>query len=353
MKSLPPIIKYPLRILFVVLLILLILWIVKIDQVAKGEGVLIPREEFWICSLVEAQIESICVKEGDVVASGDTLIRLDNKIVQFRLKSAENDYLRAKAEREVARSELEALESPLRTHELEILRSELRALREKARIANSRLHRERALMARGGLTSAERLEEIVSDSVLVTTQIAKLLSEIALQEEGPILPLRRKAQFELEAKEAEVARTSAEVAIASHVLANHTIRAPVAGRAYMISYQPGNVVAVGDTLLLIAPLEPMLAKCYIPSEFGPWIRVGQEVTLSPEWERSYEFSGHVYSVRRYVEPKSRPSVLVHVEIDSQPPLILGNRLRVEIKLRRERLLKLLFSPFDWTSATEL
>jgi multidrug resistance efflux pump len=344
------VLKYPLRILAVAIAVLAILGLIHIDQVAKGQGKLVPGEEIWVSSLVNARVKNICVREGQAVVLGDTLIELENDLAKSRLSEAKYAHHKAVAEREAAQAALEALGAPPLKQELTTLQSELDALEEKARLTSRQLFRTQQLMSRGGFVSSKDLEEARAESVLVASQVAKLKASLEMLELGPIGPLRRKALFELKAREAEVARAKEGISLADQVLANHTILAPVDGHILMILCKRGTVPAVGDTLMLLGTKGEMLVECRIPSEFGPWLRPGQEATLWPEWEKWYEFTGTVKEVRKYVEQRSASSILVRVALNSQPPLIYGNEIKVEIKLRRASILRLLFSPFDWASA---
>ncbi len=206
------------------------------------------------------------------------------------------------------------------------------------------------LLDRGGLASAEDLEKARADSILAATQIEKSLSAVELLKLGPITPLRKKAFFTFKARDAEVADAEAAYTVVRRQLRNYTLLAPVQGRILMVLRKAGAVPAVGDTLMLIGSEDPMLAECRVPAEFAPWLKAGQRVDLWPQWESSFEISGRVHSVRRYVQRESYPSVRVLVKIDSEPPLIPGNRLVAEVKLRRASVLELLLFPFDWSIA---
>ncbi len=345
------ILKHPLRILAALIVVLALLGLIQIDQVAKGQGKLVPGEEIWISSLVNARIKSIVVQEGQAIAQGDTLIKFENELANSRLAEAKYAYHKAVAEREAARSALEALGAPPLKQELTTLQSELDALEEKARMTGKQLFRTQQLMSRGGFVSSKDLEEAKAESVLVASQVTKLKASLEMLELGPIGPLRRKALFELKAREAEVNQAQEGVSLADQILASHILLAPENGHVLMTLCKRGTVPAVGDTLMLLGTEGEMLVECRVPSEFGPWLKRGQEVTLWPEWEKSYEFTGTVKEVRRYVEQRSAPSVLVRVALRSQPPLLYGNGVNVEIKIRRASVLKLLFSPFDWASAS--
>jgi len=345
-------IQYVVRFLGFVLAFVAVLWFVEIDQVAKGTGRIVPEKEIWISALVEAQIAEVYVQEGQLVAAGDSLIAFKKDIAESRLTVAKRAYERSVAEREAARAALQAVEAPPPELELKGLNSELDGLKEKARLASRQLKMVQQLFDRGRLASAEDLEKARADSILAATQIEKSLSALELLKLGPITPLRKKAFFTFKARDAEVAEAEATYTVVRRELGNYTQLAPAQGRVLMVLSRAGAVPAVGDTLMLIGSEDPMLAECHVPAEFAPWIRPGQHVDLWPQWASSFEFSGRVHSVRRYVQRASYPSVRVLVKIDSVTPLIPGNRLVAEVKLRRASVLELILFPFDWSTAGE-
>lgn len=336
--------------LAVVLAILVILRLVEIDQVAKGTGRIVPEKEIWISGLVEAQIAKVYVAEGQLVAAGDSLIAFKSDIAESRLTVARRAYERSVAEREAARATLQAVEASPPEQELKGLSSELEAMKEKSRLANWQLKMAHRLFDHGGLVSADDLEKARSDSILATMHIEKSLSALELLKSGPITPLRKKAFFTFKARDAEVAEAEAAYKMVRREMGRYTLRAPGPGRILMVLRKAGGVPSVGDTLMLIGSEDPVLAECHVPAEFAPWIRRGQDVNLWPQWESSFEFSGQVQSVRRYVQRKGYPSVRVLVRIDSVPPLVPGNRLVAEVKLRRASVLELILFPFDWSIA---
>ena len=345
--------KFVLRFLAVILAVVVILWLVEIDQVAKGTGRIVPEKEIWISALVEAQIAEVYVREGQRVAAGDSLIAFKNDIVESRLTVAKRAYERSVAEREAARAALQAVEAPPHEQELKGLNSELEAMKEKSRLANWQMKMAKRLFDQGGLVSADDLEKARSDSILASMHIEKSLSALELLKSGPITPLRKKAFFTFKARDSEVAEAEAAYTLVRQEMRHYILRAPEPGRILMVLRKAGAVPAVGDTLMLIGSEDALFAECHVPAEFAPWIRRGQDVDLWPQWESSFEFSGQVHSVRRYVQRKGYPSVRVLVKIDSAPPLIPGNRLAAEVKLRRASVLELILFPFDWSIAGRL
>lgn len=350
MAEVSSILRFSIRAIVILFFVSIVLWFVEIDQVAVGEGHVTSERETWISSRVQARVESVLIKEGEKVALGDTLVILDGTIARFQLDEAKQLYRTAIAEREVSRAELEILETPPSRNAIAVLQSELRSSREQLGHAQGQLRRERELMRRGGLTSAEKLAKAVLDSKLTALRVQKIASTIAAEQEEPIAARKRKARFDLQANQALVRRAEVEISKKSRNLADHSLVAPDSGRIHLVSVRWGDMVAEGDSLLLLVPTGRKYAKCMVPAKFGPWLEVGQRVTISPVWERSYELSGQVNAVRRHVE-KNHLSVLVDVSFDSPPPLTLGDKIRVEITLRRSGLLKLLLFPFEWEQAT--
>jgi hemolysin D len=89
--------------LIVLLFVIACLWAVfgKIDIVAVAQGKVIPSEAVkQIQALETARIKAIHVKEGDIVEQGQSLIELDNSLVQAELFALEAELLGVDQSRE-------------------------------------------------------------------------------------------------------------------------------------------------------------------------------------------------------------------------------------------------------------
>ena len=89
-SPLPRVMLYTLLILFV----LIVLWAIfgKVDVVAVAQGKLVPQSYLKIVQPAEAGIvKEILVKEGDTVAQGQVLMRMDAKLQESDTKMVEAD----------------------------------------------------------------------------------------------------------------------------------------------------------------------------------------------------------------------------------------------------------------------
>lgn len=192
-------------------------------SVIYGNG-RIEATDVRIGSEIGGRVAESRLIEGKAVASGDLLVRIDDTELGLRLAQS-------KAERETAER--------VRTR----VEAELAVARHHASTARSDAQRYRTL--RGSETvSAQRLEQ----------------AENALQEaEGNVRAL------EAALREAEAQRDAADkaVALVNEQLAKARISAPVAGTILVKATEPGEVVAPGQSLAIMADLSRLELKLFV------------------------------------------------------------------------------------------
>lgn len=281
-------------------------------------------------------VESILVDEGDRVAAGDPLIRLDPKLVRSRLVTAESQLYEIQARRarlEAERDEADAIEFPDQlvavmdqneevaeliegqrrlfearkettrqqidqlegrreqiARQIEGITAQQTALEQQLALINEELTAQQSLLDRG-LTQASqvlalrredaRLRGQVGELIANAGEAAERISEIDLQ----ILSLNTQRREEaittlrdLRFREVEYVET---VATASEQLTRMVITAPVGGIVYNLSvFAERAVIRPADQVLFIVPQDrPLIIATRIEPIHVDQVQVGQEVTL--------------------------------------------------------------------------
>jgi macrolide-specific efflux system membrane fusion protein len=224
-------------------------------------------------------LQSVSVREGQMVESGDALAQIDDADARFAKRKAELELAGA---RKLAESDVK-----------------VRYARKSAEVAESELRR--------ALESEKRLADSVSASEL--DQLRLIAEKTALEIE----------QAELEM---QLARTSRElkendVATAEHAIRQRKITAPLAGFVAEINRRQGEWVQPGQTILRILRLDRLRAEGLVDArqlrgEVGSLsvrltVRIGDEPV---------EYAGKIVFVSPEVDPVSG-QVRVWAEIDNR------------------------------------
>lgn len=162
------------------------------DTAVVAEGRLVPRESVDLSFVTSGQVAEVLVEEGDIVAKGDVLVRLDNR-EQFEsaVAGAELELQAAKEERLAAQKALEALTDDLpqaQTQALEAVKNARQAVDQTQRRYDSLIStadqvdldaaQANLVLAREALDKAkedyEPYENKPEDNVVRATYLARL-----------------------------------------------------------------------------------------------------------------------------------------------------------------------------------
>jgi adhesin transport system membrane fusion protein len=210
-----------------VVLLLLLLWaaLATVDEVARGDGKVIPSRQLQVVQSFDGGVvEEILVHEGQVVNQGDVLLRIDSTrfLSSFRENRAQLLALQARAARLQALTAGRELQLPddvlteapnIARHEQDLFESNRRELAGQIVIAQNQLEQrlEELNEVRAKAAQAQRAYEFVNQELAVTRP---LLTSGAISE-VEVLRLERevsKTQGELQQAQAQQQRIEAAVA---------------------------------------------------------------------------------------------------------------------------------------------
>lgn len=208
-------------------LVLLLVWsaLARVDEVARGEGRVIPSRQLQVVQSFDGGVvEEILVREGQVVNEGDLLLRIDPTrfVSNFRENRAQFLSLQARAARLQALTsggdlvfspELLAQAPELANQERDLFAANRREINEQRTIADNQLQQRQEELneVRAKLTQARRAFELINQELTVTRP---LLASGAISE-VEVLRLEReasRAQGELKQSESQLLRIQAAVA---------------------------------------------------------------------------------------------------------------------------------------------
>lgn len=390
-----------------VILLLLLLWaaFASVDEVARGEGKVIPSRQLQVVQSFDGGVvEEILVHEGQVVNAGDLLLRIDSTrfVSSFRENRAQYLALQARAARLQALTTNSVLvfspeltiEAPdIATHERNLYQSSRSELDEQLTIARTQLEqREEELNeVRAKVAQAKRAVELVSQELNVTRP---LLSSGAISE-VEILRLERevsRTQGELQQAQSQSLRIQAAVAEAEgklrevELVANNTwrgelsetlgklsslsesgtgladrvkyaeIRAPVRGTVQRLFVNTlGGVVQPGHQVLEMVPLgDQLLIEAKVSPRDIAFLHPGQPAIVK---FTAYDFViyGGLEGTLEHISPdtitdeRENTFYLVRVRtdrsgFDSSLPIMPGMMTQVDILTGKKTVLSYLLKP---------
>ncbi|MBB5207373.1 HlyD family secretion protein [Chiayiivirga flava] len=271
-------------------------------------------------------IVEIAVREGEQVAAGAVLVRLDEARSRAALAAAQAEVRRlgdVLAERQAG----------ARGEEREQARAQIAAAAALER--NARLERERvdALLARGLVPRAQAdAAGAAHDSAAASLRAARAAS--ALLEQGTRAEQIAQADAALAAAQAQVDRLAVD-------LQRLRVHAPRAGIVDSLPYEVGDQVAIGAPLVHLLVGDAPYARVYVPQPLRADVHVGDGVRVLLEGE-TRAFAGRVRMIRStpsftpyyalHGDDAARLSYLAEVQLGAEAAaLAVGLPLRVEIE----------------------
>lgn len=221
------------------------------------------------------RIASVSVEEGDEVASGDTLARLESAELAAALSAAE-------AAAAGARARLSEAEAGPRSQE----RAQLAAAVRIAENRHDEAQRERQRaenLFEGGAISRQQRDAAVTAADVAEQALAQAREALQLANAGTRPEQIAAARAAVQQAEAQEARTRA-------ALEDAVVIAPFDGRVTVKHRQPGEVVGPGVPVLTLQNPDDRWVRIYVREDRIGTVQVGQAASIRSDTyvDRTYE-----------------------------------------------------------------
>jgi HlyD family secretion protein len=238
-----------------------------LEHIASGNG-RIEAVEIDIAPRQPGRIEAIEVREGELVRSGQVLVRMDTESLQAQLRQAEARLQQAEDAVGTARSQLAqrdsekaAVQAVVVQRQTELTAAQRRAqrfadLRQQAFISQQQLDDQTETVDRAAaVLAAARAQVAASDAA-----IAAARNQI------------RGSESAVEAARAEVARIRTDID-------DSLLKAPRDGRVQLIVARTGEVVGAGGRVLNLVDLKDVYMTFFLPTSAAGRVALGGEARL--------------------------------------------------------------------------
>ena len=219
-------------------------------------------DNFQASAPMPTTVKMIYVKQGDSVRQGQMLLRLDD--ADPRLQAA-----RAEAQLKGAEADLSAVEHGGTQEEVLTTRSALVKAKAERDAAQRNLEAMQRLLQTGAASQAE--VDAAQNRVRVADSEAHLLEQ-KLKD--------RYSQPEIGHVEAQRAEAQASLQAAHDVLRNSNVAAPRAGTVYSLPVRDGAFVNTGDLLVQMADLHKVRVRAFVDEPEIGRLRPGQTVEVT-------------------------------------------------------------------------
>ncbi|MDD5366652.1 MAG: HlyD family efflux transporter periplasmic adaptor subunit [Gallionellaceae bacterium] len=295
---------------------------------ASGNG-RIEAVEVDIAAKSPGRIREILVNEGELVAAGQVVARMDTDVLAAQLRQAEAQLQQARSAVATARSQL-ALREAEKAANLAVL-----AQREaELDIAGKRQARSTLLAGEG----ASSQQEADDDSARVKGAVAAVG---AVRAQGAAADAAvAAARTQIVGAESAVAAVQASIERIQADIADSALLAPRAGRIQYRVAQPGEVVGGGGRVLNMVDLADVYMTFFLPTAAAGKLALGDEVRLVLDAAPQYVIPAQVSFVADVAQftPKTvetaveREKLMFRVKARLDPDLLRKHILLVKTGL---------------------
>jgi len=217
-----------------------------------------------ISSKVAGRLETLALREGDRVAVGSELARIETTDIRLALRQA-------RAERAQAAAELRLRVAGARREDIAELTAQLAAVKAELDNAEGDLQRMQGLLDRGSGTPKAR-DDARTRRDMAAARLAAMEQALARLRAGS------RAE-EIDAARARLAATEARIAQLQQQLQDAVVVSPLSGIVTEKVAEPGELLSVGSPLCVVTDLSDAWLTVYVAEPDLGRIRIGQEADV--------------------------------------------------------------------------
>lgn len=221
-----------------------------------------------VATKAAGRLQNIQVKEGDLVAQGDVLARMDTASLEASRAESSAALAQAQATRDAAQSQV-----LLRRSDVDAAKALVQQRDAELAAAHKRVARTRTLTEEG----ASSRQDLDDDEARVATAQATLLAARAQV---------RSAQAAVEAAQAQQASAMAAIDASRATLArievdlgDAALRAPRPGRVQYLVARQGEVLGAGGKVLSLLDIGDVYMNFFAPEKDAGRVAIGSEVRI--------------------------------------------------------------------------
>ena len=280
-----------------------------LQQTVVASGRIATPQRVSVASVLAGRVAAIPVIEGQTVLRGQLLIALDDQDLKSTLAQAQAGAMQASA---AVRKQRE-LALPTAVQALASAQSQQnQAQQQLKRVADLR---KRSFVSQMQLDEAQRNFEVAQTqtrSALLSVQSNRELGSDAF------------------AAQAGLAQAQANAQLAGVKLAQHAILAPVNGTLISRKVEPGDTVAPGVELMLLAPLGPVEIVLLLDEKNLAKLAIGQKALASADAYPDQQFEARVSYINPGIDV-ARGAVTLKLSI-AAPPEYLRQDMTVSVDI---------------------
>ena len=238
----------------------------------------VEATEVRVAPEVGGRLLEVKVAEGDRVAAGDVIARIDTSDAQLALRRAQADRDQAQAQLALLRAGSRAEDVRQAQAQLQGAQADVKAAQADADSAAADVQRfENLLRANAG--SVKQRDDAVTRRDVAQARL-RGAQDRAQAAADALARVRAGARpQEIDAARARLASVDAQIATVQKTLADAVVTAPAGGIVTSKILHTGEMVAPRSPIVVVTDLDHAWANVYVDERLVPQLRIGQAATL--------------------------------------------------------------------------
>ncbi|HEY7216002.1 MAG TPA: HlyD family efflux transporter periplasmic adaptor subunit [Thermoanaerobaculia bacterium] len=278
-----------------------------VEGIVEATGVVIPAFESVLSSPIDARVEKILKRPGEMVRAGEEILRLDTSAARLELEKIDDQLAKKANEQRQLRISLEKSLGDLR-----------------GQIERQKLDAE-ALAYRAEQNRKLRADGLVSEQTLKAAEVEAKKAQIELaQLQESVGGARRSTDAQLDGLDLDLVTLRKEREDARHLLDLATTRSDRSGVLTWVVPQEGVTVPRGQVIARIADLDSFRVEATVSDVHSARLHAGQLVRVMLDGR---PLAGRLAAIDPTIE---NGAVKFQVDLDDARHPKLRNNLRVDV-----------------------
>jgi HlyD family secretion protein len=238
----------------------------------------VEATEVRVAPEVGGRVLELPVSEGDRVAAGALIARLDTADAQLAIRRAEADRAQAVAQLQLLQAGARAEDVRQARAQADSAQAEVRAIESELQSASADLERFEALL-RANAGSRKQRDDAATRREVASARLAGARDRARAATEALARLRAGSRPEEIAVAKARVAASDAQVATLQKGAADAVLLAPVGGVVTARLVDPGEIVAPRAPVVVLTDLDHAWANVYVDEPVVPRLRLGQKVPI--------------------------------------------------------------------------
>lgn len=238
----------------------------------------VEATEVRVAAEVGGRLLEVKVAEGDRVAAGDVVARIDTSDTELILRRVTAERAQAEAQLALLRAGSRREDVRQATSQMEAAQSDIRAAQAELAAASADLERfEGLLRANAGSVKQRDDAKTRRDVAAARVRGAQERAQAAADALGKMRSGARPQ--EIDAARARVSAIDAQIAALQKSVGDAVLKAPVAGIVTSKLLDAGEIAAPRAPVVVLTDLDRAWANVYVDERLVPGLKIGQPATL--------------------------------------------------------------------------